>query len=182
MNNIDEMLEQSVLRIYEGLSRKIIKEGVTIDELNGKINTILDALGLADEDTKAEVEQKEEEPVVEEKTEEIVTEEEPKVEETEDTFTVDEGLEQTTGNYVIRFSRNAEYKDWFADAIKSKLNSESEIEFNTLDELITFLNSGLVPTTYANIEKLEENAKTGKDTLLTTMNYRVYVKGGELDV
>mgnify|MGYP006935834603 CR=1 FL=1 len=179
MNNIDEMLEQSVLRIYEGLSRKVIKEGVTIDELNDKINTILDALGLADEDTKVEVEKKEEEPAVEEETEEevVTEEEEPKVEETEDTFTVDEGLEQTTGNYVVKFSRNAEYKDWFTDTIKSKLNSESEMEFNTLDELITFLNSGLVPTTYANIEKLEENAKAGKDALLTTMNYRVYVKG-----
>lgn len=71
-NKISERLEQSTLRIYEGLYK--IAESASVEELNEKINTIMDALGL-DVSTSNDVE-------------------EPEVKETEDTIEVeDDGVE-----------------------------------------------------------------------------------------
>lgn len=71
-NKISERLEQSTLRIYEGLYK--IAESASVEELNEKINTIMDALGL-DVNTSNDVE-------------------EPEVKETEDTIEVeDDGVE-----------------------------------------------------------------------------------------
>lgn len=71
-NKINERLEQSTLRIYEGLYR--IAESASVEELNEKINTIMDALGL-DVSTPNDVE-------------------EPEIKETDDTIEVeDDGIE-----------------------------------------------------------------------------------------
>lgn len=71
-NKISERLEQSTLRIYEGLYK--IAENASVEELNEKINTIMDALGL-DVNISNDVE-------------------EPEVKETEDTIEVeDDGVE-----------------------------------------------------------------------------------------
>lgn len=71
-NKISERLEQSTLRIYEGLYK--IAESASVEELNEKINTIMDALGL-DVSTSNDVE-------------------EPEIKETEDTIEVeDDGVE-----------------------------------------------------------------------------------------
>lgn len=71
-NKISERLEQSTLRIYEGLYK--IAESASVEELNEKINTIMDALGL-DVSTSNDVE-------------------EPEIKETDDTIEVeDDGIE-----------------------------------------------------------------------------------------
>ena len=98
MNNIDKFLENSVLRIYEGLSKEA-EQGTTLEELNTKINTILNALGLADDTVKSEIDnnnkktESEEEPKVEETNVEDLdviedTKEEEEVEDTKQTKTV----------------------------------------------------------------------------------------------
>ena len=193
MNNIDKFLENSVLRIYEGLSKEA-EQGTTLEELNTKINTILNALGLADDTVKSEIDnnnkktESEEEPEIEEtNVEDLDVIEDTKEEEVEDTekkddvFTVDEGIEGSKqGKYVIRFSRNAVYKDWFSE-IENKLNDELELRFNSLDELLKFIESNPVPLSYNDIDKIEKNSKENKHNLLTTMNYRIFTESGEID-
>lgn len=193
MNNIDKFLENSVLRIYEGLSKEA-EQGTTLEELNTKINTILNALGLADDTVKSETDndkktEPEEEPEVEETNVEDVdiiedTEDTEEVEDTEkkdDVFTVDEGMEgNKQGKYVIHFSRNAVYKDWFSK-IENKLNDKLELRFNSLDELLKFVESNPVPLSYNDIDKIEKNSKEDKHNLLTTMNYRIFTESGEID-
>lgn len=192
MNNIDKFLENSVLRIYEGLSKEA-EQGTTLEELNTKINIILNALGL-DDTVKSETDNNkktkpEEEPEVEETNVEDVdiiedTEDTEEVEDTEkkdDVFTVDEGMKgNKQGKYVIHFSRNAVYKDWFSK-IKNKLNDELELRFNSLDELLKFVESNPVPLSYNDIDKIEKNSKEDKHNLLTTMNYRIFTESGEID-
>lgn len=71
-NKISERLEQSTLRIYEGLYK--IAESASVEELNEKINTIMDALGL-DVNTSDDVK-------------------EPEIKETEDSIEIeDDGVE-----------------------------------------------------------------------------------------
>lgn len=194
MNNIDKFLENSVLRIYEGLSEEA-EQGTTLEELNTKINTILNALGLADDTVKSEIDnnnkktEPEKEPEVEETNVEDLdviedTKEEEEVEDTEkkdDVFTVDEGMEgNKQGKYVIHFSRNAVYKDWFSE-IENKLNDELELRFNSLDELLKFVESNPIPLSYNDIDKIEKNNKEDKQNLLTTMNYRIFTESGEMN-
>lgn len=191
MNNIDKFLENSVLRIYEGLSKEA-EQGTTLEELNTKINTILNALGLADDTVKSEIDnnkktEPEEEPEVEETNVEDVDITEDTGEEVEDTekeddvFTVDEGMEgNQQSKYVIHFSRNAIYKDWFSE-IENKLDDELELRFNSLDELLKFIESNPVPLSYNDIDKIEKNSKENKHNLLTTMNYRIFTESGEID-
>lgn len=191
MNNIDKFLENSVLRIYEGLSKEA-EQGTTLEELNTKINTILNALGLADDTVKSEIDnnkktEPEEEPEVEETNVEdvdIIEDTGEEVEDTEkedDVFTVDEGMEgNKQGKYVIHFSRNAVYKDWFSE-IENKLNDELELRFNSLDELLKFVESNPIPLSYNDIDKIEKNSKEDRHNLLTTMNYRIFTESGEID-
>lgn len=190
MNNIEKFLENSVLRIYEGLSKEA-EQGTTLEELNTKINTILNALGLADDTVKSEIDndkktEPEEEPEVEETNVEDVdiiedTEEVEDTEKKDDVFTVDEGMEgNKQGKYVIHFSRNAVYKDWFSK-IENKLNDKLELRFNSLDELLKFVESNPVPLSYNDIDKIEKNSKEDKHNLLTTMNYRIFTESGEID-
>lgn len=191
MNNIDKFLENSVLRIYEGLSEEA-EQGTTLEELNTKINTILNALGLADDTVKSEIDndkktEPEKEPEVEETNVEdldVIEDTGEEVEDTEkedDVFTVDEGMEDNKqGKYVIHFSRNAVYKDWFSK-IENKLNDKLELRFNSLDELLKFIESNPVPLSYNDIDKIEKNSKEDKHNLLTTMNYRIFTESGEID-
>lgn len=191
MNNIDKFLENSVLRIYEGLSEEA-EQGTTLEELNTKINTILNALGLADDTVKSEIDndkktEPEKEPEVEETNVEdldVIEDTKEEVEDTEkkdDVFTVDEGMEgNKQGKYVIHFSRNAVYKDWFSK-IENKLNDELELRFNSLDELLKFVESNPIPLSYNDIDKIEKNSKEDKHNLLTTMNYRIFTESGEID-
>lgn len=191
MNNIDKFLENSVLRIYEGLSKEA-EQGTTLEELNTKINTILNALGLADDTVKSEIDnnkktEPEKEPEVEETNVEdldVIEDTKEEVEDTEkkdDVFTVDEGMEgNKQGKYVIHFSRNAVYKDWFSK-IENKLNDKLELRFNSLDELLKFVESNPIPLSYNDIDKIEKNSKESKHNLLTTMNYRIFTESGEID-
>lgn len=93
-NKISERLEQSTLRIYEGLYR--IAESASVEELNEKINTIMDALGLDVSTPNNDVE-------------------EPEIKETDDTIEVeDDGIEN-----------DVEVKDTAVAASSGNSNSSS---------------------------------------------------------
>lgn len=141
----DMMLEKSVLRIYEGLTKQIVKENASIEDIEDKINIIMDALGLEVEDKKEEVEVKEE-PKVEEETEEIV-EDTKEEEETPDTFTVEEGLESDNeGKYTLVINKDIIGYD--GDKNKS---------FNNLDDIIKYIEKEIpLRTSYNSFMSIEE--------------------------
>lgn len=173
-----KILENSVLRIYEGLSRKMINEGASLEDINNKINTIMDALGLED-DTKTEEkpEPKVEEPKEEEVKDTVTVEDdmstEGKEEENEDTFTVDESLdtkedEEVDAPYVLILNRD------IIDYDGSKM-----VGFNTLDELYQFIQTELpLRTSYRDLGAIEQgDYNKDEGTIFVNMWYKVVKKG-----
>lgn len=173
-----KILENSVLRIYEGLSRKMISEGASLEDINNKINTIMDALGL-EEDTKTE---EKPEPKVEEPKEEVkdtvtieddMSTEGKGEEENEDTFTVDESLdtkeedEEVDAPYVLILNRD------ITDYDGSKM-----IGFNTLDELYQFIQTELpLRTSYRDLGAIEQgDYNKDEGTIFVNMWYRIIKK------
>lgn len=165
---ISERLEKSTLRIYEGLCK--IAESASTNELNEKINTIMDALGLEYdkfEDTSETSSTKKDEPTDEEPEVEakVETKETPAGTETEDTFTVEEGKESLQGDenkvevsevvdndkpkkkYSIIFHRDMPNVDWF----------EEDLGFDTFDEFIKFVDQKLpIRLSYREEELMEQ--------------------------
>ena len=140
------ILEKSVLRIYEGLTKQMIKENTSIEDIEDKINIIMDALGLEVKDKKEEIETKEE-PKVEEETEEVIEDTEEEKEETPDTFTVEEGLESDNeGKYTLVIN-----KDIIGyDGDKNK-------NFNNLDDIIKYIEKEIpLRTSYNSFMSIEE--------------------------
>lgn len=97
MNRIDIKLENSVIRIYEGLYRQVreakengISETDTFKDIEQKIDIIMDALGLVDDnDNKKENEENTD-------NEEIVDVELPDVDLTEEENQIEPENEETT--------------------------------------------------------------------------------------
>lgn len=174
-----KILEDSVLRIYEGLSRKMVNEGASLDDINNKINTIMDALGLEDSaKTEEAPKSKVEEPKEEEKVEDTVTIEDDMPtegkEESDDTFTVDEGLnvdeeqEEVDAPYVLILNRD------IIDYDGSKM-----VGFNTLDELYQFIQTELpLRTSYRDLGAIEQgDYNKNEGTIFVNMWYKVVKKG-----
>lgn len=165
---ISERLEKSTLRIYEGLYK--IAESASTDELNEKINTIMDALGLEydkSEDTSETTSTKKEEPVEEEPEVEakVETEETPAGTETEDTFTVEEGKESLQGDESkVEVSEVADnnkpkkkYSIVFHRDIPNYVFYEKDLGFNNFDEFVKFIYPNLpIRLSYREEELMEQ--------------------------
>lgn len=162
---VSERLEQSTLRIYERLYK--IAESVSTDELNEKINTIMDALGLEydkSEDKSKPTSSTKEEPVEEEPEVEtkVETEETPAGTETEDTFTVEEGKkskenkvevseivdnDKSKKKYSIVFHRDMPNVDFI----------KKDLGFDTFDEFVKFIDQKLpIRLSYREEELMEQ--------------------------
>lgn len=156
--NIQDKIEKAVFRIYEGLAKQAIKENASIEELDEKIDIIMDALGLENNNNNKEVKaadtkQKE---IEDEPPEDILAsqppieeEEDKTIEETEDTITVDESLNNNgITQYIITLNR-----DIFG------YNGAKEKTFNTIDEVIDFITKELPirRISYSDLAKIEQN-------------------------
>lgn len=176
----EDILMNAAVRVYEGLQKQISESNVTVEELNNKIDKIMDALGLQEDDT---VEDKKTEDVItEEETTEETTEDEDsldlsslvednKTEETkEDEDEVKESLDETvksTKEYTIELTDNAKYKDWYQN-IKDK-----DLAFDDFDSLIHFLYNEL-PVSYTDINNVSIKNASGESVLLNNVYFTVY--------
>ena len=176
----EDILMNAAVRVYEGLQKQISESNVTVEELNNKIDKIMDALGLQEDDT---VEDKKTEDVItEEETTEETTEDEDsldlsslvednKTEETkEDEDEVKESLDETvksTKEYTIELTNNAKYKDWYQN-IKDK-----DLAFDDFDSLIHFLYNEL-PVSYTDINNVSIKNASGESVLLNNVYFTVY--------
>lgn len=176
----EDILMNAAVRVYEGLQKQVSESNVTVEELNNKIDKIMDALGLQEDDT---VEDKKTEDVItEEETTEDTTEDEDsldlsslvednKTEETkEDEDEVKESLDETvksTKEYTIELTDNAKYKDWYQN-IKDK-----DLAFDDFDSLIHFLYNEL-PVSYTDINNVSIKNASGESVLLNNVYFTVY--------
>lgn len=175
----EDILMNAAVRVYEGLQKQISESNVTVEELNNKIDKIMDALGLQEDDT---VEDKTEDVITEEKTTEDTTEDEDsldlsslvednKTEETkEDEDEVKESLDETvksTKEYTIKLTDNAKYKDWYQN-IKDK-----DLVFDDFDSLIHFLYNEL-PVSYTDINNVSIKNASNESILLSNVYFTVY--------
>lgn len=176
----EDILMNAAVRVYEGLQKQVSESNVTVEELNNKIDKIMDALGLQEDDT---VEDKKTEDVItEEETTEDTTEDEDsldlsslvednKTEETkEDEDEVKESLDESvksTKEYTIELTDNAKYKDWYQN-IKDK-----DLAFDDFDSLIYFLYNEL-PVSYTDINNVSIKNASGESVLLNNVYFTVY--------
>lgn len=176
----EDILMNAAVRVYEGLQKQVSESNVTVEELNNKIDKIMDALGLQEDDT---IEDKKTEDVItEEETTEDTTEDEDsldlsslvednKTEETkEDEDEVKESLDETvksTKEYTIELTDNAKYKDWYQN-IKDK-----DLAFDDFDSLIHFLYNEL-PVSYTDINNVSIKNASGESVLLNNVYFTVY--------
>lgn len=176
----EDILMNAAVRVYEGLQKQVSESNITVEELNNKIDKIMDALGLQEDDT---IEDKKTEDVItEEETTEDTTEDEDsldlsslvednKTEETkEDEDEVKESLDETvksTKEYTIELTDNAKYKDWYQN-IKDK-----DLAFDDFDSLIHFLYNEL-PVSYTDINNVSIKNASGESVLLNNVYFTVY--------
>lgn len=176
----EDILMNAAVRVYEGLQKQVSESNVTVEELNNKIDKIMDALGLQEDDT---VEDKTEDVVTEEETTEDTIEddensldlsslvEDNKTEETkEDEDEVKESLDETvksTKEYTIELTDNAKYKDWYQN-IKDK-----DLAFDDFDSLVSFLYNEL-PVSYTDINNVSIKNASGESVLLNNVYFTVY--------
>lgn len=156
--NIQDKIEKAVFRIYEGLAKQAIKENASIEELDEKIDIIMDALGLENSDNKevkVDTKQKEEIEVEDEPPEDVlasqppIEEEDKTIEETEDTITVDESL---NNNGITQYKITLNRDIFGYEGAKEKV-------FNTMDEVIDFITKELPirRISYSDLAKIEQN-------------------------
>lgn len=172
-------VRECVNKISEGLYKQAIAENTSIDKLNDKIDVIMNALGLQEDDT---VEDKTEDVITEEETTEDTTEDEDsldlsslvednKTEETkEDEDEVKESLDETvksTKEYTIKLTDNAKYKDWYQN-IKDK-----DLAFDDFDSLVSFLYNEL-PVSYTDINNISIKNASNEPILLNNVYFTVY--------
>ena len=186
----EDILMNAAVRVYEGLQKQVSESNVTVEELNNKIDKIMDALGLQEDDT-VEDKKTEDDTVEDKKTEDVITEEETiedttededsldlsslvednKTEETkEDEDEVKESLDETvksTKEYTIELTDNAKYKDWYQN-IKDK-----DLAFDDFDSLIHFLYNEL-PVSYTDINNVSIKNASGESVLLNNVYFTVY--------
>lgn len=174
---ISERLEQSTLQIYERLYK--IAESATLDELNEKINTVMDALGLEHNDkTEQPVKEtpapaKEEEEPVEDEVETEEVEQTPAGTETEDTFTVEESKKSSdeTKVEVSEDVDNDTPKKAYSISIHRDIpgfNAEAEnMEFDSINELLQFVHEKLpVRLSYIEEEQIISNSRTDTGAII----------------
>lgn len=176
----EDILMNAAVRVYEGLQKQVSESNVTVEELNNKIDKIMDALGLQEDDTVED--KKTEDVIIEEETTEDTTEDEDsldlsslvednKTEETkEDEDEVKESLDETvksTKEYTIELTDNAKYKDWYQN-IKDK-----DLAFDDFDSLVSFLYNEL-PVSYTDINNVSIKNASGESVLLNNVYFTVY--------
>lgn len=132
----EDKIAKSLFRIYEGLCKQIKESSES--EINAKLDIIMDALGLK-EDEEKEVETEKEEVIEELPKEEEDKEDEKKLviedksEEIEESVKVSE-----TKKYKINFMDSRAYATDY-DKISDEFTEPNAITFDTLDEVIKFL-------------------------------------------
>lgn len=172
---ISERLEQSTLQIYERLYK--IAESATLDELNEKINTVMDALGLEHDDKTEQPVKETPAPVKEEPVEDEVETEEveqtPAGTETEDTFTVEESKKSSdeTKVEVSEDVDNNTPKKAYSISIHRDIpgfDAESEnMEFDSINELLQFVHEKLpVRLSYIEEEQIISNSRTDTGAII----------------
>ena len=140
-------VKESLNLVSEHINK--IAENTTLEELETKLDTIIDALGLdvtetkdKKEDDTIEIEDdvtvNDKESSTEDEEDTTVDNKEPSTEDEDDTFTVDESLNTKVKPYSIQFMDSRAYETDI-DKIKDKFTSANSIDFDSLDELVSFL-------------------------------------------
>lgn len=153
--DIERYLDSTIVRIYESLY-DTIKESTdvdsTVEELNSKIDIILDALGLDKESVIVESNNdddnnnKPKADDIEVSTDNNNDNNQLEIEDNDDdTLVIEEGLD-TKGNYKLNFSERATDHFWYP--------GKSIYYFNTLDSLAKFMEDNEIPFTYNDADTL----------------------------
>lgn len=163
------------LIIDRTLKRKI-KESIDeekLDDINNKLNVVMDALGLEIEEVQKD------ETVVDVETETDNNDETVEFNVEEETVTEDETVGEslnitTQYKYVVKFSENAKYKYWFND-VKNKINSDNSIGFYNIDELTDFLQNSTPNFSQRSYEVLVDSDKNNQSgVILSNIYYTVF--------
>lgn len=175
-NNSDKILRicEHLIKISESA------DSAKIDELDNKINIIMDALGLenTNEENNNEQDSAKVEVDIEEPTENEEQQNEPEsppennllVEDNGDIITVGEDLNPVKEDlqYKLTFNKNAKGKPWYLQL------SNDSFSFDTIEELKQFIFSHNLPITSRELELFNEaNETKNSGKLLTTLYFNI---------
>ena len=175
----EDILNKKIIKIYEGI-RAQIKEDVSIDDVNTKLDVIMDALGLATDNDEKIV--KEKETVVEEEpTADDDNREEKKVDfeeifNEEDKEKTAEGLDYKQARYEIQIMQGAQDDFQIYDSDKDLVSGQSvnKILFDSFDNLAEYLNKRKYSVSYMDMQTLvENNEKMDRGLLLIKPNFEI---------
>lgn len=179
----EDILNKKIIKIYEGI-RAQIKEDVSIDDVNTKLDVIMDALGLTtDNDEKIVKEKEEEETVVEEEPTTDNNKEEKKIDDFEEMFNEEEdkektaeGLDYKQARYEIQIMQGAQDDFQIYDSDKDLVSGQSvnRILFDSFDNLVEYLNKRKYSVSYMDMQTLvENNEKMDKGLLLIKPDFDI---------
>lgn len=156
---------------------KKIKEGLSsdeaLDDINMKLNVVMDALGLEFEEKEIDdkVDNKDVDTDTIDTTEELV-EETTEEEEVPDTFVSESIDNEISDRYVIEMLPNAKYKYWYNDVNNSI--KDNKIGFSYLDNVIMFLEDNHIPISADTIINADKETDSGE--IYTTPYFKIYKK------
>lgn len=176
----EDILNKKIIKIYEGI-RAQIKEDVSIDDVNTKLDVIMDALGLTtDNDDEKIVKEKEEEETVVEEEEPTDDNKEEKFEEIfneeEDKEKTAEGLDYRQAKYEIQIMQGAQDDFQIYDSDKDLVSGQSvnKILFDSFDNLVEYLNKRKYSVSYMDMQTLvENNEKMDSGLLLIKSDFEI---------
>lgn len=171
------MSKSCELRVFEALSQynDIIKENIdtndstTIDELNEKIDIIMKALGLSDNDEKKSEKETEEVKIENrsEETPEVSIEPEEETEEAiEDKVEDEQCLKTDSSKYRVDFTNRGKNSEWH-----NGLARKDHLYFESRESLVNFFNKHNIPLSYTVAENMNKFIKvTSRDYSIIKIN------------
>lgn len=136
--------QNSINKLSNSLLKYAIKENVSLEDLDNKVDIIMDALGLKEEENKEETIKTEETSSVEE----ITNNETDKAEDTTDNEILEENKDEEVVEESLDVAQKRKYELLFQDSrayatdlqeLKSDFNIINGISFDTISEVINYL-------------------------------------------
>lgn len=191
-----DLLDRKIIKIYEGLNQQIKENNESVDDVNTKLDIIMDALGLSLEDNKTEEnsadesnkddkqpsnnEDEIEKPVDlnnkpdDDDIDKILNNDEDIKNSAEDIEKVTEGLEYKKAKYEIIYTQDNEFNIYDSDKDLVSGQGVNKIMFDDFDNLVEYLNKRKDSVSYWDLQTLiANNTQMDQGTLLIKSDFDI---------
>lgn len=195
-----DILDRKIVKIYEGLNKQIKENNESVDDVNAKLDIIMDALGLSLENNKTEENSADESNDNENKIEKsvdldnkpnddddkdidkIFNNDEDIKNSADDIDKVTEGLEYKKAKYEIVYTQDNEFSVYDSDKNLVSGQGVNKIMFDDFDNLVEYLNKRKNSVSYWDLQTLiDSDSQKDYGTLLIKSDFDI-VKNKEDEI